>query len=158
MNRSPSAVNKRRDPSPAVPSPPRARAKNAGNGRDRGLRIGALGMACAVVIAACGNPNAVVTGPNATPHGAVPDNHTAVLTWTPVRSMTGGRSLKNLAGYKIYYGTSPRTMRTVTLPDPTLTTYHITNLASGTWYFAVAAYTRDGVEGIQSNIATKTVH
>lgn len=158
MNRSPSAVNKPRDPRAASPSPPRTRAKNAGNGRDRGLRIGALGIACALGIAACGNPNSVVTGPNATPHGSAPDNHTAILSWTPVRSTTDGRPLKNLAGYKIYYGTSPRTMRTVTLADPTLTTYHITNLASGTWYFAVAAYTSDGVEGIHSNVATKRVH
>lgn len=74
-----------------------------------------------------------------------------------MRNKTNGKTLTNLADYKVYYGTSPHPVTVVVLSNPNLTTYQITNLSSGTWYFAVAAYTSDGTEGVQSNVASKTV-
>ena len=41
--------------------------------------------------------------------------------------------------------------------DSAQTSYVVTNLSSGTWYFAVAAYTNDGTIGLLSNIASKTI-
>jgi hypothetical protein len=58
----------------------------------------------------------------------------------------------NLAGYRLYYGTGTRsygTNQTVLAP---LTTVTITNLQSGrTYYFAVTAYTSDGLESDYSD-------
>ena len=82
----------------------------------------------------------------------------ATLSWTPVTANTDGTRLEDLAGYKVHYGPSSNAMSTVVvLSDPGQTTYIVANLASGTWYFAVAAYTSSGIEGAWSNVATKTV-
>jgi hypothetical protein len=85
-------------------------------------------------------------------------NGSATLTWTPVTQNTNGTVLTDLAGYKVYWGTSPTSMgQTVTLANPSLTTYAVTNLSSGTWYFGVAAYANDGTQGMMSNVGSKTV-
>jgi hypothetical protein len=85
-------------------------------------------------------------------------NGTADLTWTPVTSNTNGSVLTDLAGYRVHYGTSANAMNTVVaLANPSLTTYLVTNLSSGTWYFGVAAYASDGTESTVSNIGHKTI-
>jgi hypothetical protein len=85
-------------------------------------------------------------------------NGTAALTWTPVTQNTNGSVLTNLAGYRIHYGNSPSAMNTVVvLSNPSLTTYLVSNLSAGTWYFGVAAYTTNGVEGEVSNVGSKTI-
>lgn len=85
-------------------------------------------------------------------------NGSATLTWTPVTENTNGTVLTNLAGYNVHYGTSPNSMNTVVqLDNPSLTTYVVGNLASGTWYFGVAAYTSAGTEGVVSNVGSKTI-
>jgi len=85
-------------------------------------------------------------------------NGTATLNWTAVTTTTSGGILTNLAGYMVYYGTSPSAMNTVvTLANPSVTTYLVQNLTSGTWYFAVAAYTTSGTVGVQSNVGQKTI-
>jgi hypothetical protein len=82
----------------------------------------------------------------------------ATLTWTPVTQSTDGDILTGLAGYIVFYGTSPDALTTaVTVTDPNQTSYLVTPLSSGTWYFAVAAYTSDGVQGEMSNVASKTI-
>jgi large repetitive protein len=82
----------------------------------------------------------------------------ATLTWTAVTENTNGTPVSGLAGYKIFYGTSESAMNTVvTLANPSLTTYVVTNLSAGTWYFAVAAYTSSGTQGETSNIGSKTI-
>jgi len=85
-------------------------------------------------------------------------NGSATLTWTPVTQNTNGTVLTDLAGYKVYWGTSAGNMsQTVTLANPSLTTYAVTNLSSGTWYFGVAAYASDGTQGMMSNVGSKTI-
>jgi len=85
-------------------------------------------------------------------------NGSANLTWTPVTQNTDGSVLTNLAGYKVYWGTSPGNMnQSVTLANPSLTTYLVTNLSSGTWYFGVAAYTSTGMQGTPSNVGSKQI-
>jgi hypothetical protein len=85
-------------------------------------------------------------------------NGSATLTWTPVTENTNGTVLTNLAGYYVHYGTSPNSMNTVVqLNNPSLTSYVVSNLSSGTWYFGVAAYTSTGTEGIVSNVGSKTI-
>ena len=85
-------------------------------------------------------------------------NGTAELTWTPVTSNTNGSVLTDLVGYQVHYGTSANAMNTVVaLANPSLTTYLVTNLSSGTWYFGVTAYASDRTESTLSNIGQKTI-
>ena len=85
-------------------------------------------------------------------------NGTATLDWTSVTQNTNGSTLTNLAGYHVHYGTQASNLsQTVQIANPTVTTYVLTNLASGTWYFAISAYTSGGVEGDLSNVGQKTI-
>jgi hypothetical protein len=85
-------------------------------------------------------------------------NGTASLDWTSVTQNTNGTALTNLAGYYIHYGTSAGNMnQTVQISNPTVTTYVVSNLSAGTWYFGVQAYTSTGVVGDQSNVGSKTI-
>ena len=85
-------------------------------------------------------------------------NGTATLDWTAVTQNMNGTTLTNLAGYNIHYGTSAGNMsQTIQVSNPSLTAYVVTNLSSGAWYFAVAAYTSGGVEGVLSNVGSKTI-
>lgn len=82
----------------------------------------------------------------------------AVLTWTPPTSNTDGTAVSNLAGYKIYYGTDPENLsNTVQVAGASITTYTVGNLTPGTYYFSIAAYTSDGVEGERSPVGSKTI-
>ena len=71
------------------------------------------------------------------------------LAWDP-KSDTG------LAGYKIYYGTSSRSYGTP-INVGNVTTYTVTGLNSGTYYFGVTAYYTSGSETGFSNEVSTTV-
>ena len=85
-------------------------------------------------------------------------NGTATLDWTSVTQNTNGTAVTNLAGYYIYYGNSAGSMtKTIQVTNPTVTSYVVSNLSSGTWYFGVAAYTSTGAVGQESNVGSKTI-
>ena len=72
-------------------------------------------------------------------------NGGATLSWTPPTQNTDGTSLTNLAGYRIAYGTSSTALtQTVQVANPGVSSYTISNLSPGTYYFAVRAYTSSG--------------
>jgi hypothetical protein len=82
----------------------------------------------------------------------------ATLDWSGVTRTLADTALGDLAGYVVYYGTSADNLNQhVKLANPGLTTYMVTNLASGTWYFRIAAYTSSGVEGVLSSVVQKTI-
>ena len=82
----------------------------------------------------------------------------ASLAWTPPTQNTDGSSLTNLAGYTIYYGPGPTSLSNkVVIANPGLSTYLVGNLASGTYYFGITAYTTLGTESAMSNIGSKTI-
>lgn len=82
----------------------------------------------------------------------------ATLSWTAPVSNTDGSALTDLAGYNIYYGTSPSALSTViNVPSAGTTSYTISSLASGTWYFAMNAYTTAGLDSALSNTGSKTI-
>lgn len=80
------------------------------------------------------------------------------LSWNAPTQNTNGTRLTELAGYTIYYGTSPRALtRTVQVEGPGATTYVLSNLGAATYYFAVAAYTWVGTESVRSEVASATI-
>lgn len=83
---------------------------------------------------------------------------TATVSWTAPTRNSDGTTLTNLAGYKIVYGTSASSLsRTVQVSNAGLTRYVIEDLAPGTYYFAVKAYTSTGAESSNSSVASKTI-
>jgi hypothetical protein len=83
---------------------------------------------------------------------------TATLDWTPPTANTDGSVLTNLAGYTVYYGTSPdRLTESVKVSNPGLTAYTLSNLPSGTWYFAVTSYSSTGVESVRSGVISAKI-
>jgi Putative Ig domain len=82
----------------------------------------------------------------------------ANLSWVPPTENTDGTPLTNLAGYRIEWGASAGSLsQSVTIANAGLTTYEVTALAPGTWYFAVQAYTTAGTYGLLSNVVSQTI-
>lgn len=82
----------------------------------------------------------------------------ATLNWTKPTKNTDGSALTDLAGYKIYYGTSSSALsKSVSVTDVNLTSYTLNNLTSGTWYFAISSINSAGVEGPQTTVSTKAI-
>ena len=83
---------------------------------------------------------------------------TALLDLTEPTRNTDGTALTDLAGVRIYYGASPTNLtQVVQLADPAISSYTVSNLASGTWYFGATAYTSTGTESALSPIVSKTI-
>lgn len=85
-------------------------------------------------------------------------NGMATVSWTPPTQNTDGSTLTNLAGYRILYGRSANDLsQTVSLTNPSLSTYIVENLSAGVWYFAVAAVNSRGDVSAPSGVASKTI-
>jgi len=118
------------------------------------------GLAAAMLIlSGCGggsgssSVSASASGPEPTSKGS------ATLTWTAPTKNSDGSALTDLAGYHIYYGTSPGSLSNmINITSPSTLTYVVTDLGTGTWYFAVAAYTNSGLESEMSNVGSKTIN
>jgi hypothetical protein len=82
----------------------------------------------------------------------------ATLEWTDPTQNTNGSKLTNLAGIRIYYGTSSSSLNhQVTVASTTDTSYTVSGLASGTWYFGATAYNTAGVESKMSALSSKAI-
>jgi len=82
----------------------------------------------------------------------------ASLSWTAPTQNMDGTPLTDLAGYTIYYGTSPSEMtQSIQVASASETSYVVSNLSAGTYYFAVAAYTTVGTQSAQSSVGSKTI-
>ena len=85
---------------------------------------------------------------------------TATLSWAPPTATTEGEPLpmSSLTGYHIFYGTSASALtKSVAVSGAATTSTEISGLASGTWFFAVAADATDGTEGTRSAVASSTI-
>ena len=81
------------------------------------------------------------------------------LTWTAPTQNEDGSALTDLAGYKLYWGTTPGVYpNSVTLDNPSLTTYVVDNLVPGTYEFVATSFNEAGVESRYSGAATKVVN
>ncbi len=82
----------------------------------------------------------------------------ATLSWTAPTMRTDGTTLDNLAGYRIYWGTSIDDYTdSATIDNPGVTTYVIEGLVPATYYFVATAYDADGFESQFSGVASKTI-
>jgi hypothetical protein len=81
---------------------------------------------------------------------------TANLSWVAPTTYTDGTPLTNLAGYKVYYGTSPGNYG-APVNVGNQTNYTATGLGGGSYYFAVTAYDTSGSESGFSNEGSKTI-
>ncbi len=88
--------------------------------------------------------------------GGAGKDTTATLSWAPPTTNTDGTELTDLAGYKVYYGTSPGGYET-DIDAGNTTTYTIPDLSPATYYFAVTAYDEMGNESAFSNEVSKTI-
>jgi hypothetical protein len=80
------------------------------------------------------------------------------LSWTPPTTNTDGSPLTNLAGYKMYWGTSQGSYsNSVTLMNPGLTSYVVDNLAPGSYFFVATALNSVGTESAFSTAGSKTI-
>lgn len=90
--------------------------------------------------------------------GTSSSSGTATLNWTPPTRNTDGTSLTNLAGYRIYYGSSASALtRTVSINSAGIASYVVSDLSSGTYYFAITALNSRGVESTRSAVVSKAV-
>ena len=102
--------------------------------------------------------NIVVTqAPATSVTSPVASTGSATLGWTPPTENTNGSVLVDLAGYHVYYGTTPEVQETLTLANAGLTRYVMTGLSKATWYFAISAYDRNGHESDRTEVTSIAV-
>ena len=125
---------------------------SADSGRYPGIRITASSATASATLPAFDLVIHVVT--SVTPSV----DRTATLDWTAPKENTNGTPLTDLAGYRIYYGTSATAMtRTVQISDPRILSYVFSNLSPATWYFEAKAYTSMNIESSASAMVSKVV-
>jgi hypothetical protein len=116
-----------------------------------------------ITIVACdGGPATIATaspsGSDPVTGSADPGVGTATLSWVAPDQNTDGSALTNLAGYRIYYGAGAHALtEVVEVPTVGITEYVIDNLAVGTYYFSIRAYSSMGIESALSNIVSDTI-
>jgi hypothetical protein len=82
----------------------------------------------------------------------------ATLSWTAPTQNEDGTTLTDLAGYKLYWGTTPGNYtESVTIENASVLTYVVENLAPGTYEFVATSFNTSGVESRYSGAATKVV-
>ena len=85
-------------------------------------------------------------------------NGTAVIRWTAPTRNTDGSALTDLAGFNVVYGVSPTALtHSQAVSDAKATSTTVSGLSAGTWYFAVRAVNKAGVESADSSTTQKAV-
>jgi hypothetical protein len=80
------------------------------------------------------------------------------LSWTPPTQNEDGSALTNLSGYEVRYGRDQGNLdQSISLSNPSLNTFVVDNLTSGTWFFAVRSVNSFGVGSAMSATASKTI-
>jgi large repetitive protein len=81
------------------------------------------------------------------------------LSWVAPTTNTNGTTLTDLSSYIINYGTSASALTDqITVSSPTTTSYTVTGLSAGTWYFSITAYASDGTQSAPSNTVSTAVN
>ena len=131
----------------------------------RYMRFVPVGVLALAMLAGCGDDSSstgAMSGGSSTtsPPGSTSGSTSgsATLRWAEPTTNTNGTPLTNLAGYRILYGENSSNLdQSVDINGPTSTQYVISNLAAGTWYFAIKAVTSAGVESPLSDVVGATI-
>lgn len=102
-----------------------------------------------IIITGCGGGGGSSSG-----GGSVSSNNVSTgsvtLSWSAPLTNADGSPISDLAGYKVYYGTSSNNYtHSVTIGNYTSTV--VSNLSSGTWCFSVSSYDTSGNESEYSD-------
>jgi hypothetical protein len=135
-------------------------AFNSGTGELSGTPSdGDLGTTVNITISASAGSSTAAIGPfsiEVTPPAGTPGS--ALVSWAPPTQNTNGTVATDITGYYIYYGTSADALtQAIAVAGSGTTSYVIDDLAPGTYYFSVAAYTSQGIESAPSEIASTTI-
>jgi hypothetical protein len=80
------------------------------------------------------------------------------LSWNAPTENEDGSALTDLAGYRLYWGTSSGSYpNSVTINNASVTTYVVDNLAPGAYEFVATSFNTSGVESEYSNPAVRVV-
>lgn len=111
--------------------------------------------------AASGSQVVTVSAPGSFTLTCTGATDTATLSWVNPTQNTDGSALTNMAGVKVFWSQTSTGLGSAApngqLGSPTVTSYTITGLAVGTWYFGVKAYTTTGVDSAISMIVSKVI-
>jgi hypothetical protein len=111
-----------------------------------------------IISASNGQYSSALPGFDITVSGSAPSTASAVIDWIPPTKNTNGSPLTDLAGVRIYYGTSAANLsHMVQISSSTQTSYTIGNLTAGTWYFGGASYTTTGAQSAMSQVVSMSV-
>jgi hypothetical protein len=81
------------------------------------------------------------------------------LSWTPPTENEDGTPLLDLAGYKIYWGTTRgQYTHSVKIDNPGISSYVVENLSPGIYDFAGTSFNQDGTESDYSDPVTKVLN
>jgi len=117
--------------------------------------IGDIGTTSAIVITVRDNDDASGTLAAFSITVQSDATRTTLLTWEPPLYNTDGSVLTDLAGYRLYWGTSPDNyVSSITLSELGPASYRIENLTANTYYFAVTALNSAGAESDFSSPAS----
>jgi hypothetical protein len=82
----------------------------------------------------------------------------ASLSWNPPTENADGSTMSDLAGYRIYYGKSPKKLnKTIVIDNPGLTRYVVENLAAAKWHFSMTSVNSSGKESARSKTVSKKI-
>jgi hypothetical protein len=78
------------------------------------------------------------------------------LQWSAPTTNEDGTQLTDLAGYKVYYGTTVSLFTSIDIGN--VNSYQVIGLTKGqSYYFALSAYNKSGTESNYSNIVSKII-
>jgi hypothetical protein len=119
-------------------------------------RLKALFLAVLVVATSalfgCGGAATTEAQPQSVPAGT----GTATLAWSAPTTNVDGTPLTTLAGYKVYYGTTPGVYTSLVVGD--VSSCQLVGLSNGqTYYFTVTAYDTYGIESDFAPVVSKPI-
>jgi len=80
------------------------------------------------------------------------------LAWLPPTENMDGTVLNNLAGYRLHYGKKAAELdQIIQISNPSISRFVVENLPAGTYFFALKAYTKGGVESSMSEVVSTKI-
>lgn len=89
-----------------------------------------------------------------------PDEGTGVATlkWQAPTTYEDGKPLTNLEAYMVLYGRSPDDLRYwKRIEDKSQTSFVVTGLGKGAWYFSIVAVDSEGRASAPSDVVSKVI-